>query len=76
MGRLTFIIDFIRKRVGYRGLEEESLNMHMKGADIFDGAYRIMVGKLLLGVDSCKYKMLGSNPRNSDPEVPMSSNDS
>lgn len=76
VGRLTFIIDFIRKHVGHRGLGEKSLNMHMKGADICDGAYRIIVGNLLLGVDSCKYKMLGLNPRNSDPEVPMSRNDS
>lgn len=44
------------------GLGEKQLNVHMKGADIFDGAGWIMVGNLLLGVDSCKYGMLGFNP--------------
>lgn len=48
--------------------------MPMKAADIFDEAGRITVGNLLLGVDSCKYGMLGLNPRNSNLKMQISRN--
>lgn len=59
---------------GAQGSGGELLNMPMKAADIFDEAGRIVVGNLLLGVDSCKYGMLGLNPRNSNLKMQISRN--
>lgn len=45
-----------------------------EGCRYFDEAGRIMVGNRLLGVDSCKYGMLGLNPRNSNLKMQISRN--